>query len=255
MGSEVPYEGLNRVPRASCGGHACNASTQETRPHSPCYRWAAWAAPKDLSPHLSENPSPEVVSFPSLTAHASSGAEPLLDFSHPVHCHAPGALSLRHEAPRYGVVNLGMSQMKFRVHASCWLRTTFKSEERKSSFKAYGNWQPVVSCRWETASMSLSVPICKMGVTSEVGEEAEFRIVSSEVRYFLSLTNGLGKHLVRMFLVHPEVESITRLPMNFPPSHNGDPMFNQPVARKKRGNTPGTAPLLCGRKWLRISCL
>lgn len=52
--------------------------------------------------------------------------------------------------------------------------------------------------------MSLSVPICKMGVTSEVREEAEFRIVSSEVSYFLSLTNGLGKHLVRMFLVHPE---------------------------------------------------
>lgn len=28
--------------------------------------------------------------------------------------------------------------------------------------------------------MSLGVPICKTGVTSEVREEAEFRIVSSE---------------------------------------------------------------------------
>lgn len=45
--------------------------------------------------------------------------------------------------------------------------------------------------------MSLSVPICKMGTTSEVSEELKFRRVPSEqqteVRYFLSFTNGLDK--------------------------------------------------------------
>lgn len=46
--------------------------------------------------------------------------------------------------------------------------------------------------------MNLSGPICKMGTTSEVRKELEFRIVPSEqqteVKHFLSLTNGLDKH-------------------------------------------------------------
>lgn len=73
----------------------------------------------------------------------------------------------------------------------------------------------------------------------------------NQVRHFRSLTNGLDKHLVRMFLAHPEVG------MDFPPSYNGVPMGSRPVDRKKRGNTPGrhTPPLLCGRKWMWISCL